>query len=232
MRHDNLIAAHFRRRSRGRLPHWEVDDADYFVTFRLHDSLPREIARRLIEERHHLAQTVHNPAERAQIDKQFGLRLDSYLDAGYGSCLLNEHAETVANSIRFFDGARYLLHAWCVMPNHVHVLFHLDRGCDLDGVLHSWKSYTAHRIGMGVIWQREYFDRVIRGPDDFRETRAYILGNPAKAGLWDWAWVGGGTPPGQPAGRRRSSAAPSPAATAGRSSPSAAETATSRALRV
>ena len=188
MRYDNFIPL-ARRRSRGRLPHWEVDDADYFVTFRLRDSLPREIARQLIVERTHLVQTAQTDTERVAIDQGFGLRLDSHLDAGYGSCILNEHAEVVANALRFFDGNRYLLHAWCVMPNHVHALFHLERGRELQSVLHSWKSYTAHRIGRGVIWQREYFDRIIRGADDFRETRKYIEHNPQKAGLRDWPWV-------------------------------------------
>ncbi|MEK6372635.1 MAG: transposase [Acidobacteriota bacterium] len=192
MRHDNFIPPQgLRRRSRGRLPHWEVDDADYFVTFRLRDSLPHAIARKLVQERAHLIETCHTAAERSSIDKAFGVRLDSYLDAGYGSCILVQHAEVVANALRYFDGKRYVLHAWCVMPNHVHALFHLEFGRDLDRVLHSWKSYTAHEIDQGVIWQREYFDRVIRGPEDFRETRIYILRNPAKAGLADWKWVSG-----------------------------------------
>jgi REP element-mobilizing transposase RayT len=190
MRHDNFIPPPgLHRRSRGRLPHWEVDDADYSVTFRLRDSLPREVARQLLLERAHHLQTAHNAVERAAIDKAFGRRLDSYLDAGYGSCILSQYGEVVANALRFFDGTRYLLNAWCVMPNHVHVLFHLQDGRDLDRTLHSWKSYTAHEIDRGVIWQREYFDRVIRGPEDFRETRMYIIRNPAKAGLRDWRWV-------------------------------------------
>lgn len=192
MRHDNFIPPNgLRRRSRGRLPHWEVDDADYSVTFRLRDSLPLEIARQLILEREHHTRTAHTAAERAAIDKAFGRRLDSYLDAGYGSCILKQHDPLVADALRFFDGKRYVLHAWCVMPNHVHALFHLEYGRDLDRVLHSWKSFTAHRIDRGVIWQREYFDRVIRGSEDFRETRLYILRNPAKAGLRDWKWVSG-----------------------------------------
>src|SRR5262245_28284755 len=100
MRHDNFISV-VRRRSRGRLPHWEVNDADYFVTFRLGDSLPREIARQLIEERAHMVQAAQTDAERAEIDRQFGLRLDSYLDAGYGSCVLRDHAELVTNTLRY-----------------------------------------------------------------------------------------------------------------------------------
>jgi REP element-mobilizing transposase RayT len=76
------------------------------------------------------------------------------------------------------------------MPNHVHVMVYVALGRDVPEILHSWKSYTAHEIGRGVIWQREYFDRLIRSPAEFADTRAYIHANPAKAGLKNWQWVG------------------------------------------
>ena len=76
------------------------------------------------------------------------------------------------------------------MPNHVHVMLYVERGDDVPEIVHSWKSYTAHKIGRGVIWQREYFDRVIRSPAEFHNTRAYILANPGKAGLANWPWTG------------------------------------------
>ncbi len=76
------------------------------------------------------------------------------------------------------------------MPNHVHAMFYLERGADLPKVLHSWKSWTSHKIRCGNVWQREYFDRMIRGPRDYNETQAYIRRNPEKAGLQKWPWVG------------------------------------------
>ena len=161
----------------------------YSVTFRLHDSLPREIPRRLVLERRHMLRTMTTDAERARLDEAFAIRLDHFLDQGYGSCILREHGEIVAGALRHFDGLRYDLHAWCVMPNHVHVMFSLERGRDLEKVLHSWKSFTAHEIDQGMIWQREYFDRLIRSPEHFTATRAYIRNNPAKAGLVNWPWV-------------------------------------------
>jgi len=191
MRYDNFIP-HPRLveiRSRGRLPHWQVDDAIYSITFRLRDSLPRDVAHSLILERAHMLRGITSTTERARLDHAFAIRLDRELDRGYGSCILREHGEVVANALRHFDGVRYELHAWCVMPNHVHVMLHLAQGRELPRVVHSWKSYTAHVIGRGVIWQREYFDRVIRSPSDYNATRAYIRGNPAKAGLRDWQWV-------------------------------------------
>ena len=133
---------------------------------------------------------VSSDAERARLDEAFGIRLDYFLDQGLGSCLLKQHGEVVATAFKHFDHVRYELHAWCVMPNHAHVLFYLERGEELDRVLHSWKSFTAHEIGQGAIWQREYFDRVIRSPDHLNETVAYIRRNPAKAGLLEWPWIG------------------------------------------
>jgi REP element-mobilizing transposase RayT len=192
MRRDNFIPPQpsFLIRSRGRLPHWELDDATYFITFRLKDSLPLDVVRRLRSERQRLIRTATNPAERAEIDRLFFNEFDGELDRGGGSCFLSEHAGVIADALRFFDGSRYELLAWCVMPNHVHVLIHLMRGSDLSRVVHSWKSYTSHQIGKGEIWQAEYFDRIVRDARELRRVIRYVRGNPTKAGLRDWPWVG------------------------------------------
>jgi len=197
MRHDNFIVpdGRFVRRSRGRLPHWQLDGSTYFLTFRLRDSLPKHIAIALFREREQMMRMTMTASERAEVDRLFGLKLDSYLDQGHGSCIFRDEANAsiVAGALQFFDRARYELHAWCVMPNHVHVMFYLQHGAELEWVLHSWKSYTAHEIGRGVIWQREYFDRIVRDAQDFRSTRTYVLNNPVKAGLRNWKWVGVGS---------------------------------------
>jgi REP element-mobilizing transposase RayT len=186
MRHDNFIP-NISIKSRGRLPHWQVDEAVYFITFRLRDSIPLEAARELYLERERILRSV---SDRARADRAFGIRLDTELDQSHGSCILREHAEIVANALKHFDRCRYELHAWCVMPNHVHVMVHVARGADIPAIVHSWKSFTAHRIDRGVIWQREYFDRVIRCPAEFSETRQYIRANPFRAGLRGWEWIG------------------------------------------
>lgn len=87
-----------------------------------------------------------------------------------------------------FDGERYLLMAWVVMPNHVHVLAQFDKQYPLSGVLHSWKSYVAHQANQmlgrsGSFWQKEYFDRFIRNDNHYRNAVMYIENNPVKAGL-------------------------------------------------
>ncbi len=171
------------------MPHWQVDHAIYFVTFRLADSLPTHVVMELKREREHMLRSASTAVERARVDAAFAIRLDHELDANHGSCLLREHAETIAGALQHFDGARYELHAWCVMPNHVHVMVQPNEGVALAKIIHSWKSYTAHVIGEGSIWQREYFDRVVRTPSEYTATKAYIEANPAKAGLKGWKWV-------------------------------------------
>ena len=192
MRHTNFIPQprFVEIRTRGRLVHWQVDDAIYFITFALFDAIPAHVHTELFRERDQAMRATRTVAERAQVERLFQLRVDCELDQVRGSCLLREHGQLVADALRYFDGQRYTLHAWCVMPNHVHVLVHIERGADLPKVVHSWKSYSAHQIGLGVIWQREYFDRVIRSPQEYSDTRAYIRNNPGKAGLRDWPWVG------------------------------------------
>ncbi|HYC88881.1 MAG TPA: transposase [Thermoanaerobaculia bacterium] len=192
MRHINFIPAprFVEIHTRGGLVHWQVDDAIYFITFSLFDAIPAHAYAELCRERDRLLRSASTVAERAQIDRVFQLGIDRELDDVRGSCLLREHGEVVASALRYFDGQRYTLHAWCVMPNHVHVLLHIERGANLPKIVQAWKSYTAHKIGLGVIWQRRYFDRVVRSPQEYSDTRAYIRNNPAKAGLRDWAWVG------------------------------------------
>jgi hypothetical protein len=192
LRYDNFIPQprFVKIHSRGRLPHWRVNDAVYFITFRLRDSLPREVARELFLERERILRGCRTGVERARLDAAFGIRLDNELDRSYGSCLLRAHPDVVAGALQHFDRTRYELHAWSVMPNHVHVLIHVALGDDIPEIIHSWKSYTAHEIRCGTIWQREYFDRVIRSPREFTDTQAYIRANPSKAGLRHWPWIG------------------------------------------
>ena len=75
-------------------------------------------------------------------------------------------AEVVADAIRAGAACDYTLHAWVVMPNHVHALLTPSTGETLSGIIHSWKSFTAHQMGrnkrLGRVWQDEYFDRIMR----------------------------------------------------------------------
>lgn len=179
-----------RTRDSGRLPHWEARDSSYFVTFRLRDSLPREVVAQLMRERARLLAKATSSAQRMEVGRAFGRRLDGLLDAGHGSGILREHGAVVAAALKHFDGQRYELLSWCVMPNHVHVLLSVPGLAKLERILHSWKSYTAHAIGLGEIWAKEYYDHLIRGPNEMEVIAEYIRANPLKAGLRDWPFVG------------------------------------------
>ncbi len=176
---------------RGYLPHFEGGAIPQTLTFRLHDSLPAALRAIWASE------LVHLPEAEQRLEKQ--KRIETALDSGYGACLLAnpDVARLVVNALKHFDGERYHLHAWCVMPNHVHVLA-TPLGCStLSSIIHSWKSYTAKRANKrlgrrGALWMQEYFDRAIRDERHFITAVEYIENNPVKAGLCkqatDWEW--------------------------------------------
>jgi REP element-mobilizing transposase RayT len=125
-----------------------------------------------------------------------GERIEKYLDAGTGSCHLATPAVTqrVVRALKHFEHDRYVLYAWCVMPNHVHVVFQSLAGYELAGIMHGWKSYTAKEANRllrrsGVFWQREYYDHLVRNEAHFSRVVRYVVENPLNAGLRNWPWV-------------------------------------------
>lgn len=160
------------------------------VSFRLGDSLPADV---VVKWKNELGRLP--PEER---NTQIRLRIEEYLDAGRGECWLNRAAIStlVEDALLYFDGKRYRLLAWCVMPNHVHTLVETRGGFPLAEVVHSWKSFTGHEANKilqreGEFWEREYFDRYVRDAEHYQQAVAYIEENPVKARLvkikTDWA---------------------------------------------
>jgi len=182
--------------SRGYIPHWELGEVVQSITFRLADSLPREVLDRWAEELATL------PKEKAEVRRR--ARIESALDRGHGEALLRgDVAELIEGAFLHFDADRYRVHGWVVMPNHVHALITPSIGETLSAIVHSWKSFTAKKANLllnrsGVFWSREYFDRAIRDEAHYANALAYIAMNPVKAGLCnapeDWrfssAWSG------------------------------------------
>lgn len=196
-----------KKRQGAYLPHWERTGATYSVAFRLADSLPRAGLEQFLFEREDIVKTARqmNRPLSAQEQKRLALlyseKVESYLDAGHGACWLRQDkvAKMVADALGHFDGERYRLAVWCIMPNHVHVVVEPIGGHKLSDILHSWKSFTAktankmlHRTG--EFWQAESYDHLIRNQVDFNHAVEYVLCNPAKAGLSDWKWVGCSSP--------------------------------------
>jgi REP element-mobilizing transposase RayT len=183
------------RRHTNHLPHWQQDNATFFVTFRLGDSIPESKLAPWRDARDAWLQLNPKPwtfEKESEYHDRFSRKIEEWLDAGAGSCLLRDPvaAKIVGDALDHFEDERCRQHAWVVMPNHVHALFSLLGGYKLETVMHSWKSYSAHAINKvlgraGELWQREYFDRMIRDVEHFERCRRYIENNPVKARLRD-----------------------------------------------
>lgn len=180
--------------TRHRLSHWSQGGVPVFVTFRLSDSLPKAIFDAWIEERKAFitaSPLPWNEETEGDFHSRFSVRIDEQLDAAHGCCALRDPrvAGIVAGRLRHFDGRRYDIVKFVVMPNHVHVLFTLAEGRILPDTLKAWKGVSSrlvHREGLSDLnpfWQPDYFDRLIRSPEHLDRTVAYIGENPAKAGL-------------------------------------------------
>ena len=177
--------------ARGYLPHYDGGAVAQFISFRLANSLPLERLQVWRDELAHLPD-----AEAAREQRR---RIESYLDTGQGVCWLHDAriADRVAQALRHFHGDRYHLHAWVIMPNHVHVLFTPAEAVSLGNIVHSWKSYTAKEANRllghsGAFWQVDYFDRAIRDERHYHAVHTYIESNPTRAGLCahdhEWPW--------------------------------------------
>lgn len=176
------------------LPHWRQEGKLYFVTWRQADSLPAEKRAQLRSEREAFIAAHGDPAVdrlSAELLKRylqlFNERVQHWLDAGHGSCVLRRPDATaiVRNALHHFDGRRYRLGSFAIAGNHVHVLVAPFSGIELTGVLHSWKSYTAKAINKalgrsGTFWQDESYDHLVRSAASLHRIEAYIEAHTAQ----------------------------------------------------
>lgn len=180
-------------RTGGNLPHWEQGSVWYFVTFRLADALPRTVIEEIKRQREHWRQThdLNNLSreELTEYHQLFSERYEELLHAGNGSCVLRDppNAKIVCDALRHFDGDRYSLDEYIVMPNHVHLLVKPLGDHRLVNILHSWKSFTANRLNRrlrrtGQLWQHESYDHIVRNDAAMHAIRRYIRNNPKVAG--------------------------------------------------
>lgn len=212
--------------TRGYLPHVKREGARYFVTFRLADSLPREVLLRIKAKRALRLAALNGsgtakpkdsgpgPASDSikEIERDYFRELEAYLDRGEGQCWLRrpEIARIVSEALKFFYGQRYDLNAWVVMPNHVHVVFWPLPNQTVSRIVQSWKRYTAREANKVLqltgkaFWQPEPFDHWIRDDAECARFCSYVIHNPVKARLcrtveeWPWssAWTGAAAAPG------------------------------------
>jgi len=104
--------------------------------------------------------------------------------------------DNVAEALRHFDATRYKLAGYVIMNDHVHVVVEPADGQRLEAIVHSWKSFTAHRFARagsrkGSVWQKEYFDRIVRSEIEMAGKLQYMLENPWRRwpGIGDYPWL-------------------------------------------
>jgi len=199
---------------RRHLPHYQPEQATFHLVFRLAGSLPLQVIEELrIEqqrfERH--TRSLKGKAERQkQLDQfrsEYFERFDALLDGSKtGPKWLADPAvaSIVKEAIHHRDGRVFDLLAYCIMPNHVHLVADVGRNDiptyndqPLFRILQSLKRHTARQCNLalgrqGSFWQDESYDHVIRDDSELERTIWYVLENPVNAGLVDswekWPW--------------------------------------------
>lgn len=196
------------------LPHLQLPGATLFITFRLAGSIPVRVQQQLIDESRRIdkaLERIQDSRERAiqalVAKRRAFLGWEQCLDAVQcGSRYLENRqiADLVCDSIHQRDGDIYDLIAFCIMPNHVHIVF--TPNADEDGsyyamssIMHSMKRYTARQANKilrreGDFWQHENYDHFARDKSELVRIVSYVLNNPVKAGLvksheqWEWSY--------------------------------------------
>ena len=184
-----MISRHFHKRN---LPHLYYNEGLYFVTYRLYGSIH-------LDELAQLKQSGLN--KNSEWQKELFEKYDSLLDnsANGNEVLLQpEILEICKSSLQFYDAKEYRLICYCIMPNHIHLVFDLLSMERIVGdIMKSIKQFSARRINKilkqeGAFWQAESYDRLIRDEVELYFIIKYVLMNPVNAGLTDsWRkWKG------------------------------------------
>lgn len=192
---------------RRKLPHWQPANAAFFITFRLHGSIPK-VKLEELQQQHH-QQLMEAKAAKAspqilqRLQSEYFQSLDELLDkieTGPHFLKMDGVANIIKTQLHRFDGLWYTLHSYCIMSNHVHILIDnliqeeriskgdIKNSIPLDKILKQIKGASGHLSNQylqrkGKFWQRESFDRLIRNERHFGIVVNYILNNPVKAGL-------------------------------------------------
>lgn len=203
------------------LPHYQIPYNDYFITFCLNGSLPTEKIKELREERdtmikkHSLIKDIKRRNDEIyREEKRYFGKFDHLLDypTSGPKWLSNDNAaKIVADKLHSFHDNEYELISYCIMPNHVHILFYMFCSSRfmlkkksatseyiVTDILRLIKGVTAREANKilnrtGAFWQHESYDHLVRDDDEKQRIIQYIMQNPVKAGLvndWsDWKWT-------------------------------------------
>lgn len=184
------------RFSRGRLPHWEIEQGRYFVTARCADSRPAHVVARLAEIHRSVSTIKSGSPEFDRLQRQYFQTMEKYLDAGGGEAPLldSRAARILADAFAQPEIPDVTIPHYTVMPNHWHALVVPVAGAtiDLHALIGRLKGRNARAINSamgrsGAVWQREWFDRWIRSDAEWDRFVRYVQHNPMKAGIVrDW----------------------------------------------
>jgi len=200
---------------RRNLPHWHPEGKTIFITWRLYGSLPASVLRKIAQagmpvpqRRNRRKDGATKPTESDSIDSPESpfRQLDAALDRAKSGPLWLAGPEFAGYAeypiLRGAELGRFLLHAYVIMPNHVHVL--LDPYVPLPKISGPIKGVSACDINARLartgkpLWQDESFDHWIRNSAEFERIRYYIEWNPVHARLVDepsqWQWSSAGNP--------------------------------------
>jgi putative transposase len=202
----------YRKYYQRNLPHFQPQGATFLVNFCLASSLPAAVIEELRLETEKLERCLAEVKEndqkailREQIKRQ---HIDNWDDAlhttKHGTFYLREDAvaRIVSDSIRFHDREWFDIEAFCIMPNHVHLVITPLKKPDgvefsLSQIMHNIKRNSAKQANIllnrtGAFWQHENYDHYIRDNMELHRILTYVLSNPVKAGLVDdwtqWKW--------------------------------------------
>ena len=175
---------------RRNLPHINPENAVFFITYRLAGSIPRQFIDKYLNQKKETAS-----------DNYF-TEFDDYLDKQTGHLHHKEIAKIIEESLNYYNKKQYGIIAYCIMPNHVHILINTNNFPyrNLFSIMKSIKGVSARKINKllnkkGQFWHHESYDRMVRDRNELANTIAYIKNNPVKAGLvqtwgnWDYTYV-------------------------------------------
>ena len=214
---------------RRNLPHSQPPGATFFITFNLAGSIPKHVFDQWKKESIQLQNDKSCISKRqdkelladierkiSNLNREWFRKFEKTLDdAKRGPLWLKEDriAKQVAESLRYRDGKMYSLDAYCIMANHVHIVFtplpiqHTEvaqsnsmRYNTLSSILQSLKGYTARKANQilgrnGAFWHRESYDHCVRNMEEWHRIVSYVLNNLVKVGLvdnweqWQWSYL-------------------------------------------
>lgn len=180
----------------GHLPHINQDQKLYAVTFRLQDSLPKKVLISYMDES--IARYGDNqPNFKSNRDAYLHQKMMECMDRGYGECLLRnpDIRKIVEDSFLFIQESMAIIHAYVIMPNHVHMVLETKDDVKIQDVMQSMKHHTSLEINSflqrkGSVWQREYYDRIIRNQTHYENAVRYIINNPRNLRAGDYSLGG------------------------------------------